>query len=79
MAAHIAHPDDQALMRLRAEFTGHRIWRSVRSDGLLGDWCATLHDPAAGVEPTVIRDDAAALRAALVREAATRSASGSHA
>ncbi|GAA2608623.1 hypothetical protein SMC26_28920 [Actinomadura fulvescens] len=55
-------------MRLRADFPGHRIFRSVRWDGLLGSWCATLHDPAAGVDPTVIEDDAAALRTALVEQ-----------
>jgi hypothetical protein len=60
--------DDQMLSQLRADFTGHRIWRSVRWDGLLGGWVATLHDPAAGVDPTVFRDTAAELREALVRE-----------
>ncbi|MQY04752.1 hypothetical protein [Actinomadura macrotermitis] len=64
------HPDDQALARLRRDFRGHRIWRSVRSDGLLGDWCATLHDPSAGVDLTVIQDTAEALREALLVEAA---------
>ncbi|MFF5265049.1 hypothetical protein ACFY4C_39710 [Actinomadura viridis] len=60
--------DDQILARLRAEFAGHRIWRSVRRDGLLGDWVATLHDPAAGVDPTVVCDTARELREALIRE-----------
>jgi hypothetical protein len=60
--------DDQMLSQLRADFTGHRIWRSVRWDGLLGGWVATLHDPAAGVDPTVFRDTAADLREALIRE-----------
>ncbi|MFC6886609.1 MULTISPECIES: hypothetical protein [Actinomadura] len=64
-----AHPDDQALVRLRAEFTGHRIFRSVRSDGRLGEWVATLHDPRAGVDPTVMYPTADDLRAALVKEA----------
>lgn len=63
------HPDDQALVRLRAEFTGHRIFRSVRSDGRLGEWVATLHDPLAGVDPTVMHPTADDLREALVREA----------
>lgn len=63
-----AHTDDPALRQLREEFTGHRIWRSRRWDGLPGDWVATLHDPAAGVDPTVIRPDSAALRDALVQE-----------
>ncbi|MFI6517329.1 hypothetical protein ACIBF1_17365 [Spirillospora sp. NPDC050679] len=55
--------------QLRNEFMGHRIWRSVRSDGRLGDWVASLHDPAHGVDPTVIRSDADALREALLAEA----------
>ncbi|WP_157419165.1 hypothetical protein [Actinomadura formosensis] len=59
----------QQLDRLRNEFTGHRIWRAVRWDGRLGDWVASLHDPAAGIDPTVIRSDAAALRDALRVEA----------
>lgn len=63
-----AQSEDPVLRRLREEFTGHRIWRSRRWDGRLGDWVATLHDPAAGVDATVIRSDAAALREALVQE-----------
>jgi hypothetical protein len=63
------HSEDQILARLRTEFAGHRIWRSVRWDGRLGDWVASLHDPSAGIDPTVICSDAAALRAALDREA----------
>ncbi|MGI5165720.1 hypothetical protein ACQEU3_15300 [Spirillospora sp. CA-253888] len=62
-------PDDRALERLRADFPGYRVWRGRRWDGAAGDWVATLHDPDAGVDPTVIRADAAALRAALVKEA----------
>ncbi|GAA2106985.1 hypothetical protein [Actinomadura alba] len=58
-------PEDHALARLRADHPGHRIWRSVRSDGLLGDWVATLHDPAAGVDATVICDGPEELREAL--------------
>ncbi|MGP4026143.1 hypothetical protein [Actinomadura sp. 3N407] len=57
------------LDRLREEFTGHRIWRARRWDGRPGDWVATLHDPSAGVDPTVIRADSVALREALVLEA----------
>ncbi|MCP9949071.1 hypothetical protein [Actinomadura madurae] len=60
---------DEALAKLRRDFTGHRIWRAVRWDGRLGDWVASLHDPHAGVDPTVIRSTAAALREALVNEA----------
>ena len=63
-----AHNDDPALRQLREEFTGHRIWRARRWDGRLGDWVATLHDPAAGVDPTVIRSDSASLREALRQE-----------
>jgi hypothetical protein len=60
--------EDQQLARLRADHPGHRIWRSVRFDGLLGDWVATLHDPAAGVDPTVVRSSAEELREALHAE-----------
>lgn len=60
--------DDPVLARLREEFTGHRIWRARRWDGQLGDWVATLHDPSAGVDRTVIRADPAALREELVLE-----------
>ncbi|URM98401.1 hypothetical protein LUW76_30905 [Actinomadura madurae] len=63
-----AHIDDPALRQLREEFTGHRIWRSRRWDGLPGDWVATLRDPAAGVDPTVVCSDPAALREALMQE-----------
>jgi hypothetical protein len=58
-------PEDAALQRLREDFAGHRVWRSVKYDGRLGDWVASLHDPAAGVDPTVIRSSADELRAAL--------------
>lgn len=63
-----AHNDDPALRRLQDEFTGHRIWRARRWDGRPGDWVATLHDPAAGVDPTVIRPDSTSLRGALEEE-----------
>ncbi|MER7548184.1 hypothetical protein ABTW95_34780 [Spirillospora sp. NPDC127506] len=63
-----AHSDDPVLRRLQEEFTGHRIWRARRWDGRLGDWVATLHDSASGVDATVIRSDSAALREALVQE-----------
>ncbi|RFU42761.1 hypothetical protein DZF91_04950 [Actinomadura logoneensis] len=61
-------PDDVALAQLRNDFPGHRIWRSARLDGRLGDWVASLHDPAAGIDPTVICSDATALRSALEEE-----------
>jgi hypothetical protein len=60
--------DDQALAQLRADYPGWRIWRSVRSDGRLGEWVATLHDPRAGVTPTVMWPSAEQLRAALIEE-----------
>lgn len=60
-----ADPADQALAQLRTDYQGHRIWRATRHDGLLGDWVATLHDPTAGVYPTVVRTSAEDLRKAL--------------
>ncbi|WP_141580487.1 hypothetical protein [Actinomadura sp. WMMA1423] len=63
-----AEVEEPALRRLREEFTGHRIWRARRSDGLPTLWVATLRDPGAGVDRTVICSDARALRAALVDE-----------
>ncbi|GAA1879958.1 hypothetical protein GCM10009736_54890 [Actinomadura bangladeshensis] len=62
------NPADQALARLREDFQGHRIWRATRYDGKLGDWVATLHDPKAGVDPTVVRNTAEELRRALLDE-----------
>jgi hypothetical protein len=64
----MTNTDDQKLAELRTSFTGHRIWRSVRWDGRLGDWIATLHDTAAGVDPTVICSTANDLQDALVGE-----------
>ncbi|MFI0366308.1 hypothetical protein ACH35V_00430 [Actinomadura sp. 1N219] len=64
----LAHSDDRAIVRLRLEFVGYRIWRSVRADGSLGEWVASLHDPAVGVDPTVMCPTAEELRAALVKE-----------
>lgn len=62
------NPADQALARLREDFQGHRIWRATRHDGKPGDWVATLHDPKAGVDPTVVRNTAEELRRALTIE-----------
>jgi hypothetical protein len=62
------NPDDQALALLREDFQGHRIWRATRYDGRLGDWVATLHNPKAGVDPTVVRNTAEELRRALLVE-----------
>lgn len=59
---------DQALDRLREDFRGHRIWRATRHDGKPGDWVATLHDPKAGVDPTVVRSTAEELRKTLTIE-----------
>ncbi|WUH96829.1 hypothetical protein OHR68_25090 [Spirillospora sp. NBC_00431] len=63
------HAADEALAELRRDFTGHRIWRGVKQNGRLGDWVASLHDPSAGVDLTVIRSSAAGLREALNKEA----------
>jgi hypothetical protein len=63
------HPEDQALARLRTDFTGHRIFRAVRSNGSLGEWVASLHDPCAGVDATVMCPTAEELRRALDEEA----------
>ncbi|GAA1579685.1 hypothetical protein GCM10009678_73020 [Actinomadura kijaniata] len=57
--------DEPELARLRALYTGHRIWRAIRYDGLPGDWVATLRDSSEGVDPTVIRTSADELRKAL--------------
>ncbi|QXJ20619.1 hypothetical protein AGRA3207_001367 [Actinomadura graeca] len=62
-------PPDDALAELRRDFTGHRIWRATRRDGRLGDWVASLHDPSAGIDPTVICSSPRALREALLDEA----------
>ncbi|MEU5879560.1 hypothetical protein [Spirillospora sp. NPDC047279] len=62
------NPDAQALHRLRADFPAYRVWRAQRYDGLPGDWVATLHDESAGIDPTVIRDNAITLREALLDE-----------
>lgn len=73
------NPADQALAQLRQDFQGHRIWRATRYDGKLGDWVATLHDPKAGVEPTIVRTSAEELRKALTIElnrASTRTTGG---
>ncbi|MES9543728.1 hypothetical protein [Actinomadura sp. NPDC000600] len=59
---------EKALADLRRDFTGYRIWRATRWDGRLGDWVASLHDPRAGVDPTVIASNPSALREALVHE-----------
>lgn len=60
--------DDQAMERLRADHPGWRIWRSVKRDGRLGEWVATLHDPRVGVTPTLMEPTPAKLRAVLVEE-----------
>jgi hypothetical protein len=62
--------DQTSLIELRHDFPGHRIWRALRWDGLPGDWVATLRDPAAGVDPTVVADGPDELRAALRTERA---------
>ncbi|MFI0485549.1 hypothetical protein [Actinomadura sp. 9N215] len=61
--------DERELERLRADFGGWRIWRAVKRDGRLGEWVASLHDPAVGVEPTVMVPTAPLLREALLGQA----------
>ncbi|MFB4305202.1 hypothetical protein [Actinomadura sp. GTD37] len=61
--------DNPALDRLRKDFPGHRIWRSRRWDGRLGEYVATLIDPSAGVDATVMRPNPVELRDELLREA----------
>ncbi|MFI0353145.1 hypothetical protein [Actinomadura sp. 9N407] len=61
--------DHQALIELRTDFPGHRIFRANRWDGRYGSWVATLRDPACGVDPTVMADTAEDLRKALKVEA----------
>ena len=61
--------DNPALDRLRKDFPGHHIWRSRRWDGRLGEYVATLIDPKAGVDATVMRPDPVELRDELMREA----------
>ncbi|MDL4818303.1 hypothetical protein [Actinomadura opuntiae] len=63
-------PDSSAIERLRQEFPGHRIWRSRRWDGLPGEYVATLIDPCAGVDATVMRAGPEELRTELTKEAA---------
>jgi hypothetical protein len=60
--------EDEVLTRLRDDFPGHKIRRSIRSDGRFGDWVATLHDLGAGVDKTVIRSTPSELRAELINE-----------
>ncbi|WP_433329093.1 hypothetical protein [Spirillospora sp. CA-294931] len=55
------------LEALREEFPGHRVWRSMRGD-IPGEWCATLHDPNAGVDPTLMEPTANDLRERLLAE-----------
>jgi hypothetical protein len=64
----VSNTEEAVLEQLRQEFEGHRIWRSVRSDGRLGEWVASLHDPAAGITPTLMHPTPEALRTALARE-----------
>jgi hypothetical protein len=67
MTTHVAA--DQLLEELRAEYAGQwRIWRSQR-DGVPVSWCASIRDPAAGIDPTVICTTAESLRAALADQA----------
>lgn len=65
-----AHDDDGERVRLQADFPAYRIWRAIRRDGVPGDWMATLRDPSAGVDPTVMASSADELREALIAERA---------
>ncbi|WP_433338211.1 hypothetical protein [Spirillospora sp. CA-294931] len=60
-------PNPDPLEALRLEFPGHRVWRSMRGKAL-GEWCATLHDPSAGVDPTLMEPTADGLRERLLAE-----------
>ncbi|GAA2431484.1 hypothetical protein GCM10010191_51610 [Actinomadura vinacea] len=68
--------DRQALIELRTDFPGHRIFRGTRGDGQPGSWVATLRDPACGVDPTVMADTAEDLRKALKIEASRATVPG---
>lgn len=68
--------DEWELGRLRADFGGWRIWRAVKQDGRLGEWVASLHDPKAGVEPTLMFPTAPLLRKALLQQAEKARAKG---
>jgi hypothetical protein len=54
--------------RLRVDFPGWRHWRT-QEDGVPSCWVATLRDPAAGVDATVICETAAQQREALINQA----------
>jgi hypothetical protein len=60
--------DIEVLAQLRVDFPGYRIWRARRPDCRPGDWVASLHDSAAGVDPTVIARTPEELRTELERE-----------
>ncbi|MGI8336298.1 hypothetical protein ACRYCC_40685 [Actinomadura scrupuli] len=63
-----ASPDEETIEQITAEFRGWRVWRPRRRDGRPSSWAATRHDESAGVDPTVIADTAAQLRAALAEQ-----------
>jgi hypothetical protein len=67
----ISADPEQLLERLRADFPGHRIWRTLSGDVPKG-WAATRIDPEAGVSPTVICDRGNELREALLKEKQAR-------
>ena len=69
-----AGDDAERLSDLQQKWSRHwQIWRGRRSDDIgderTGSWIASRINPAAGPEPTVARDSAAALNEALVRQA----------
>jgi hypothetical protein len=64
----MGHMATDELSELQDEYRG--LWHIFRSqrNGEPASWCASLRTPAAGVDPTVIRDTARELRAALVEQ-----------
>lgn len=60
VASHVAN----ALQRLQVDHPGWKIWLS-RDQRMA---CATLHDPAVGIDPTLVEDNLTLLRQALERQ-----------
>jgi len=63
---------DPEAAALEADFTGWHVWRATDRFGQPGDFVATRHDPAAGVDPTVMAGSAAEMRAALTEQRVQR-------
>jgi hypothetical protein len=60
--------DDDEPAAIEAEFEGWHVWRATNRFGDPGDYVATLRDPSAGVDPTVMADTAERLRASLAEQ-----------